>query len=357
MIDYKSYSRYGKTRAEVQQKIEELKRNINLAELGPALTVEAWINRWLRDYVAVECKPTTLVNYQTIANKHIIPAIGTKKISRLKAADVQRLIREKINELSPRTVNLIHHVIRAALNQAVKNKLVHDNVALNVSKPRVPRREMKTLSADDVKRLEELAPALRSERLYPAFILLIYTGLRRGELLGLKWSDIDFDTGTLTVVRSLAKTKGGLILQDTKTATSNRRVPLSQTALAILKKHKAAQAQEKLLYGDKYNDQGLVFARENGLPIYPDTLRKVLLRILDKAGLPHVRVHDLRHTFATLLLEAGENPKVVAELMGHANIGMTLGKYSHVRPNINSDAIGNLENFVHKKVAFCRLFG
>lgn len=344
-INYKPYSVYGKSRAECKIKIGELKEKLNLGVSRSTPALGEWLETWLKDYVAMDRKPSTVANYTTIAKIHLIPEMGRVRIDKITQTDVQRLIARKTrSKLAPKSVRLIHHVLRCCLNAAVSHKMLAANPAIGVILPRVERGEIATISPVDVFQLQN-ADLLESEPMFPCVLLMVYTGLRRGEAMALRWSDIDLERGTLVVQREIVKVAGGTVYQSPKTKNSNRLVPFGDALKSILIQHH--QRQEVIIKKTKgYKNQDLVFARETGAPYYPDSFRKILHRILKKAGLENVRVHDLRHTCATLLMLSGVNPKVVQEILGHSNVNVTLGIYSHTMPSMKLSAAASLSNFV-----------
>jgi integrase len=239
-------------------------------------------------------------------------------------------------ELSPRTVQYVHVTLHSALKQAVMDGLIPRNPTEAVKPPQVRRKEMKPLTPEQVKVLLEAACGDRLEALY---VLAVTTGLRQGELLGLRWEDVDLEAGTLQVRRTLVTAKDGPQLTAPKTKGSRRTVRLTQSALNALRSHLKRQLGEIDRAGSLWREHGLMFASETGDPLdrrYITTHRfKPLLR---RAGLPKIRFHDVRHTCVTLLLGRNVNPKIVSEMLGHASIAITLDTYSHVLPNMQSEA-------------------
>jgi integrase len=209
---------------------------------------------------------------------------------------------------------------------------------------------MHTLTLDQL--TEKLLPAIAKDRLFAVILLAFGTGLRRGELLALRWKDVDVKTGTLHVKQTLVRVtnhnapKGEgrtrLLFQEPKTSPSRRTLPIPEECLAALKQHKARQAEEKLLLGQAYQDHGLVFCQANGKPIDPRNFLRSFDRIIEQAGLPPSRVHDARHTFATLMLELGESPKTVQTMLGHSRVAITLDIYSHVSLELEKKAAAKL---------------
>ena len=344
-INYKPHSVYGKSRAECKEKIGDLKEMLSLGVSRSSLSLAEWLETWLHDYVAMDKKPSTIANYETIARLHLVPELGRVRIDKITQTDVQRLIaRKSRTQLAAKTVRLIHHVLRCCLNAAMAHKMLAANPAHGVILPRMEHGEMATIQPADILQLQN-ADLFETEPLFPCVILMVYTGLRRGEALALRWSDVDLDRGALVVQREIVKVAGGTLYQSPKTRNSNRLVPFGELLIDLLRRHKQRQDLfKKNIRG--YKDEDLIFARENGSPYYPDSFRKILHRILAKAGIPNVRVHDLRHTCATLLMMSGVNPKVVQEILGHSNINVTLGTYSHTMPSMKRLAADSLGSFV-----------
>jgi integrase len=239
------------------------------------------------------------------------------------------LYREKLEGgSSPRTVQYIHTTLRKALNDAVSDGLIPRNIADGIKAPRPKKKEINPLSP---KQARMFLHAVRGDRLKPLYSLAVHRGLRQGELLGLRWEDVDLEAGKLQVQRTLSLTSEGHVFEPPKNG-KGRSVKLTQGALDAISGHLTRQLGEIEALGDEYQDQGLIFPGEKGQPMRPWTLTRKLERILERAGLPHIRFHDLRHTCATLLLSKGVHPKFVQELLGHATITITLDRYSHVIP-------------------------
>jgi integrase len=285
-----------------------------------------YLERWLMDSVLDTVRPTTYERYEQIVRIHIRPALGGVKLKNLTPVHVRGLYREKLQAgLSPRTVQYIHVTLHKALKQAVQDGLIPRNATEAVKAPQVRRQEIRPLSAEQVKVLLETACGDRLEAL---FVLAIHTGLRQGELLGLKWEDVDLESGTLRVRRTLATTKGGPMLTAPKTKGSRRSVKLTQGALDALRSHLKRQLQEIDRAGSLWRENGLVFASETGEPVNRHHLTSHRFKaLLTRAQLPEIRFHDLRHTCATLLLTKNVNLKIVSEMLGHASIAITLDTY------------------------------
>lgn len=251
--------------------------------------------------------------------------------------------------LSPRIIHLMHQVINGALKQAVRENLISINPAEHTTRPGLKYKEMQPLNSDEVNRYLEAA---KGDRLYPAFLLELTTGARRGELLAVRWDCLDLANGTLAIKSTLARVrlvdKGSseLLFSEPKTESGKRIIPLMPEVIQELKKHKARQNEEKLFFGQAYQDNNLVFCTEVGKPIEPRNFFRLHTKILKKAGLPHVRFHDLRHTFATIILQEGENPENLRDLLGHSKTSTTLDLYCHSTMDGKKKAISRLSGII-----------
>jgi integrase len=309
-------------------------------------TVGEYLDRWLTDSVRDSVKPRTFSNYSLQVRQHITPALGRVKLKNLSPAHIQSFYRTKLDAgLSPSSVRYIHAVLHRALKQALRWGLVPRNVTEAVDIPKLVREEITALSPEQARVFLSTARGDRYEALYQ---LAIRTGLRRGELLGLRWRDIDLDVGVLQTVRQLQRLRdqkddhGNTVTRVTFSSLKSgkgRRIRLTVPVAEALRAHRARQAEEKLRLGNLYEDQDLVFATEAGTPLEASNIdRRSFKPILHAAGLPDIRFHDLRHTCATLLLSGNTPPKVVQEILGHADIALTLNTYSHVMPDMQEHA-------------------
>ena len=343
-IGAKRKTLYGKTRGEVSEKLIKAMadRDDGLVFDADNLKVGEYLERWLVDSVLDTVRPTTYERYEQIVRIHVRPALGSVKLKNLTPVHVRGLYREKLEAgLSARTVQYIHVTLHKALKQAVQDGLIPRNATEAVKAPQVRREEMRPLSAEQVKVLLEVA---RGDRLEALYVLAIHTGLRQGELLGLKWEDVDLESGTLRVRRTLVTAKGGPVLTAPKTKGSRRSVKLTQGAVEALRSHLKHQLQEIDRAGSLWRENGLMFASESGEPLDRRYLTSCRYKaLLKRAELPMIRFHDLRHTCATLLLSKNVNPKIVSEMLGHASIAITLDTYSHVLPNMRDQAAAAME--------------
>jgi integrase len=337
---------YAKTRKEAAEKLTKAMadRDGGLVFDAENVTLAEYLDRWLNDSVKGSVKPKTFESYEWLVRKHIVPALGRVKVRALSPAHLQGFYHSKLETgLSPRTVQYLHVVLHRALKQALRWGLVPRNVAEAVDPPKPQKDEIKPLTRDEARRLLDAAHDDRLEALY---ILAVHLGLRQGELLGLRWGDVNLEAGTLQVRRSLTVTKDGPSFTAPKTAKGRRSVKLTIRAVEALREHLQRQLAEIERMGDLYRDDGLIFSTTVGTPINPRNLTgRSFKPLLERAGLPKsVRFHDLRHTAATLLLGRGVHPKLVQELLGHATIAITLDTYSHVLPGMGDQTAAAMED-------------
>jgi integrase len=276
--------------------------------------------------------------YEGLIRLHVNPHIGGIRLTRLTAAEIQRLYAAILRDgASPRMCQLVHARLHSALKKAVRWKLISTNPILEVDRPTAPTKRFTPLSP---KQVVALFNAAEGTRLYALYVLAVTTGLRQGELLGLHWDDVDLAVGTLSVRHQLTEVAGKLELTEPKTAAGRRQVVLPKLAVAALAAHR-----ERLR--EKNRDTKWVFPDSLGGPIRKSNLRRKSFEpLLKKAGLSHIRFHDLRHTSATLLLLQDVHPKVVQERLGHARIGITLDTYSHVLPTMQHEAANKLDELI-----------
>jgi integrase len=329
---------YGKTRREVDEKLTRAKadRDGGLVFDAGTLTLEEYMDRWLRQSTRNRLRPKTCKDYEGLTRVHIVPALGHLKLKNLTPLHVQQFYGTKLESgLSKRTVEYLHAVLHSALKQAVRWELVPRNVTGAVDPPRPEGKLRPTLTLDQARIFLESARDNKWEALY---VLVIQTGMRRGELFGLRWDDVDLDNGWLHVRQTLAP--GGKSFNAPKTAKGRRKIRLTPVAVEALKKHKVAQNQERLRQGCSWRDYGLVFCSSVGTPMNPDNFVKRSYKpLLRRVGLPQLSFHDLRHTFASLMVP-NEHPKIVQEMLGHSRISTTLDIYSHLSQDMQEEAVG-----------------
>jgi integrase len=341
---------YGKTRSEVAQKLTRAMANRDDGITFDAAnqTVGEFLSRWLDTSVKDYVRPRTLDNYQLQVRQHITPALGRINLTNLSPAHVQALYRSKLDAgLKPSSVRSIHAVLHRALTHAVRWGLVPRNVAKAVDIPKLTREEINALSPEEARRF---LAAARGDRLEALYVLAIHCGPRRGELLGLRWSDVDLDAGTLRINRQLQRLRdgSGRVFSEPKNKKARRTIRLTNAASDALRRHRKRQAEEKLRYGPLYQDQDLIFATIVGTPLEPSNIdRRNFKPLLANAGLRSIRFHDLRHTCATLMLSQGVNPKIAQERLGHSTISQTMDTYSHVLPDMQETATRAIEGILY----------
>lgn len=331
---------YGKTRREVAEKLNTILHEIQQGSyIEPSqVTVEQWLSDWLEGRKP-HIEESTWSAYEVMARCHITPSLGKVKLKDLRTRDLQMLLNNKLAEgLSSRTVKYIYTTINMALKQAVKERLIPYNPAEGVELPKQEKKEMKTLTREEVAKFLQVA---KESRHYPAFLLELATGLRRGELLAVKWGNIDFNQRTLSIKEQLVRTTEGLTFKSLKTVKSRRTISLPPDIMDMLRMHKKKQAELKLMLGPVYEDNDLLFCAEDGKPLDPKSFVDHFKRLLKKAGL-NIRFHDLRHTFATLSLEAGIPVKTVQEMLGHTTSKMVMDVYGHVTKDMHEAAAATI---------------
>lgn len=304
------------------------------------LTVAEYLTRWLADYAAT-LAPKTCVGHRINVHRHIVPALGAMRLNRLQPLQIQSLYAQLQRQgLAPRTILYIHRTLSQALGHAVQWELLARNPAKQVPPPRTAPRDMSAIDIDQARRILALVerPLLRI-----AVQLALYTGLRRGEIAGLRWADINLERRELRAIHSLAHENGELVLRRTKTHRSRRTIPLPQVAVVALRQWRKQQKEWRLAMGPDYAAEwNLILTWPDGRPVAPDWLSHEFCRFARRHGLG-LRFHDLRHAHATILLELGTHPKVVQERLGHSQIGITLDTYSHVAPTLQADAADKLD--------------
>jgi integrase len=335
----------GQTRQEVQQKLAAARRaqEDGLPQVTGRQTVEHYLTSWL-ETVKPTVRPRTWKRYAELMNQHAVPALGKTSLAKLTAQQVQRLYSAKLEEgLSSSTVHHLHAVLHRALKQAVRLGLVARNVTDVVDVPRMAEHDLHVLDREQV---QQLLTAVAGDRLEALYVLAVSTGMRQGELLALRWQDVDLERRTVQVRATLQRTKEhGYVLAPPKTKRSRRQITLTSAACTALRVHRVRQAEERLALGPAWDTTyDLVFPNTIGKPMDgTNLLHYHFYPLLKREDLPRIRFHDLRHTAATLLLGRGVNPKIVSEMLGHASIGITLDIYSHVLPDMQQHAAAEMD--------------
>jgi len=333
----------AKTRQQCSQKLTKAMadRDGGLIFEAAHLTVGDYLKRWLKD-VEDTVRRSTYEGYEYAVRPHIVPALGRIKLKDLTSAHLRSFYRDRLDSgRAPATVHKLHVVLHKALKAAVADGLIPRNAAAGLKLPRITREEIDPLTEEEARRLLE---TVRGDRLETLYVLALNTGMRQGELLALKWDDVDLERGVLRVRRTLTHANKSFVLGEPKTKNSRRTIRLTTGAVNALRMHLSRQLEEIEYMGSLYQPGGLIFATETGTIINPSNLRNRSFKpLLKGAGLPPIRFHDLRHTCATLLLSNDVNAKVVSEMLGHSSIRITLDIYSHLMPDMQEKAAKALE--------------
>jgi len=339
----KSKFLYGKTRKEVQEKLKIAlyEQQQGMLVTGPQQKVGQFLIHWLEDVHKHSIRARTYERYEEIVRLHLVPGIGHHQLQKLSPQHLQSFYKKKLEEgLSTTTVISFHNVLHKALQTAVRWNLIARNTCDLVSPPRRKRFEIQPLS---VQQIRQFLIAAHGHRLEALFILALATGMRRGELLALKWQDLDLEQGTLQVRRILTRIPSklpgkGFEEAEPKTDKGRCSIVLPSFTVEALKLHRLRQREVKLKAGPAWQDHAYVFCTSIGTHLNPtrDVL-DVLKSLLGKAGLPDIRFHDLRHSSATMLLGMKVHPKVVQEILGHSQIAVTLDIYSHILPTMQEE--------------------
>ena len=338
----------GKTQAEVKAKLKQaIQENTAVDTLkAEKYTVGQWMDVWFENYAKIKVRPSSHQTYRGYIDNHIKPNIGKIQLNKLTTLELQKLYKKLLSKgridrieakgqpkgLSPKTVRNIHQVISSAMDFARNQKLIAINPTDGCALPKLEHQEMKTIP------VEQLASFLREAKdsgVFEMYYIELATGLRRGELLGLKWEDLDLEQGTLRVQRQVDRINGEVVEAPLKTKNSYRTISLGADAVGIL------EEQRKKCGSSPY-----VFPSPTGGPISPDSVLQMLHRVLKRAGLPKVRFHDLRHTFATVALQNGVDIKTVSGMLGHYSAGFTLDTYAHVTTAAQREAAKTMGNIL-----------
>jgi integrase len=326
-----------RTKTEAEEALSDILSKLGRGDyvMPTKLTLGEFLTAWV-DGLALKNAPLTVATYRRVVRKHVAPTLGRMPLQKLTTADLNALY-AKLSEggLSPSTVRLVHNVVHKALEAAVRQQLAIRNVAGYADRPRIPRVQRRTWTASE---LRQFLDANADERLYAAWVFAATTGARRGEVLGLRWFDLDLVKGRAAIVQTVIPTGGKRWTFSTTKTGAGRQVALDSTTVEALKAHCEQQLAEREKWGEAYHDHDLVFTRENGEPLDPNGFTDLFGTALKRAKLPKIRLHDLRHTHATLCLSAGVHPKVVSERLGHSSVKMTLDRYSHAIPALEESA-------------------
>jgi integrase len=309
-------------------------------------TVGEYLAQWL---TAIEptIRPATHYSYSRNIRLHVVPRLGSVPLRRVDGGLLNALYAELLASgkrsnggggLSPRTVRYIHTILHRAFKDAVRWGRLARNPADAADPPRASADNRPAMTTWTAEQVRIFLNYIAKHRLYAAFVLLVTTGMRRGEALGLRWTDLDLVAGRASVVQTVIVVNHQVRIGSPKTAAGRRTVALDPFTVTVLREHRQRQLAERLLMGAGFTDHGLVFCRPDGAPLHPERFSRTFSEQASKAGLPPIRLHDLRHTWATLALTAGVHPRVAQERMGHSTVGITLGTYSHVTEGMQDTA-------------------
>jgi integrase len=346
-VDGKRRTITGKTREDVRLKMTAMARDRDrgLPVAEGALTVKQYLGDWLSNKKAT-VEAGTWLRYEQLSRAYIIPALGRHKLAKLSPHQVQSFYAKTLQEsgLSPTTVKQIHATLHASLNDAVRHDLAPRNVSALVQKPQKAKAEMLTYDAAQV---EQLKAAMQGDPHEGVYLLLLNSGMRLGELIALHWRDVDLTCGTAALQRGWQRRGTSAFSEGKqKTEDSRRTIRLTPTAVELLRAQHKRQIERRLAAGPMWQEHDLLFSREDGTHLSHSMLEHHWPHVVKRAGLPYIRPHDLRHTFATLLLRNGAGVKVVSEMLGHSSVRITLEIYAHVQPDMQADAVAMLETII-----------
>ncbi|WP_432017386.1 tyrosine-type recombinase/integrase [Streptomyces hydrogenans] len=338
---------YGKTWAACDAKRRALLDAVDNGVPVPTRSAKLseWLPYWLDNVVKPRRKLSTYDKYEAHVRLYLVPGIGSKRLESLSVADVRRFLVQLEKKTTAATAKESHRVLRTALTAACREELISRNVASLVEPPRPKTRELSPWSLDET--LDFLA-ASRRDPLYAAFVLAIAMGLRRGELVGLRWADVDLDKRVLYVRQQIQRRRGVLYDDDPK-GRRRRTVPLPAMCIAPLRWHRMRQNDQRAKAGERWEEGGYVFTTASGRPVEPRNVYRSFTRVAASAGLRVIRLHDARHGTATLLTAAGVPPRVVMEILGHSQISITMDVYTHVVQDTQREAISHMDRLLKRR--------
>jgi integrase len=338
---------YGKTWAECDAKRRELLSKVENGVPVPTRSarLSEWLPYWLENVIKTRRKPSTYDKYEAHVRLYLVPMLGSKRLESLGVADVRRFIAQMEKKTTAATAKESHRVLRTALSAACRDELITRNVAGLVEPPRAQSRDLSPWTLEET--LDFLAAA-RRDPLYAAFVLAIAMGLRRGEIIGLRWTDVDLERRVL-YVRQQTQRRRGVLYDDDPKGRRRRAVPLPAMCIAPLRWHRMRQVAVRERAGERWQGTGYVFATRTGRPVEPRNVYRSFTRVAQAAGLRVIRLHDARHGCATLLTAAGVAPRVVMEILGHSQISITMDVYTHVVQDTQREAISHMDRLLKRR--------
>ena len=342
----------GASRSEAEKLLAEIVKRMHDGDYRAPnkITVSDYLlHRWLPSK-RTRVKPSTANSYERNIRLHINPNIGAIPLQRLQPEDLDEMYVKLLTDgkrngagggLSAKSVRNVHATLQSALSDAARKGTIVRNVADTADPPSISRsgRSISVWTGDQLRRFLD---AMADHELYPLYLLAATTGMRRGELAGLPWSNVDLDAARLTVNQQIVSVQYKLIEGDLKTPTSRRSIDLDPRTVAELRRHRRRQLEERMATGQR-SDDGYVFAKSDSSPIHPDLISQTFERAVAKLDVPRIRLHDLRHTHATILLQQNVHPKVVSERLGHSSVAFTMTVYQHVMPGLQAQAASAFE--------------
>lgn len=343
-------SLYAKTEKDIMAKKKAFEKSIERGVIAAEkLKVKDWLTTWLETYKKPSVKQNTFEGYERVVKGHLIPTLGSLYLKDLRPEHIQAMINEKSTKgnlltgdpLQPRMVEYIYAVLHGALDQAYKNQIIIYNPCDMVNKPQKVKKEFICWTAEQA---NKFLAAIKKDRNYIIYLLALTTGMRRSELLGLRWDDVDLKKNLLSVKQVMVRVKGGYKFQDPKTKKSKRTIQISDKVAAALKEWKRKQNIEKAAFPGEYNEQNLILCSIMGEPVNPESVSRNFKKDLEAAKMPDIRFHDLRHCHASMLLEQGIDLKTISDRLGHSTITMTADIYSHITDKLQAKAVTSLDS-------------
>ena len=342
----------GKTQKEVSKKLKEVTASLDAGTyIAPSkMTVGEWLDIWTAEYLS-GVKPATVSSYKTISNIHLKPSLGATKLDALNAHTIQHFYNSLTdpqrggNTISAKTTKNVHGVLHKALQQAVANGYIRFNPTDSCILPRIEKKEIKPLDEDQI---SAFLKAIKGHKFETLYIVTLFTGMREGEALGLQWDCVDLDKGTMLINKQLQlsrSVKGEYVLVPTKNS-KGRRIALAPFVVSVLRRVRYHQLENKMRYGECWENSGFVFTDELGCHLKHNTVYKNFKEIVRGMGAPNVRFHDLRHSYAVASIRSGDDIKTVQENLGHATASFTLDVYGHVTDQMKQASAARMEQFI-----------
>ena len=339
------------TKAQAKRKLREMltARDKGQNPVPANLTLRDWLDRWMSEKIAPpKRRQRTQETYRNVIDRHIVPHLGNQKLSKVGPTHIQGLEDQLSTHLSPKMVNQVHIVLSGAFKHALRMELIHRNPVALVSAPSVKRSEVKPPEISSVRSVLDQA-RFDGHILFAAIHLIAYTGMRRGEGMGLRWEHVNLEEGTIRVESSRVQTRTGVIQEAPKTDSGRRTINLDAGTVEVLREHRTRQSKTRQEMGDLFQDGGWVFADELGNPISPKRFYDTVKQYGRIVGAPRMTVKNLRHFHATLMLRGGENPVIVSKRLGHSKVSITLDIYAHVLPGWQQQAADAFADAMEKE--------